>query len=387
MYNIHYLNKISDKGTALWTEDYALGAALEDADGILVRSASMHDMEMPKNLLAIARAGAGVNNIPLTSCADQGVVVFNTPGANANSVMELALCGMLLACRDVVGGINWVQSIKESPDVAKLVEKGKSQFAGHEIRDKKLGVIGLGAIGGPLANAARRLGMQVYGCDPFISIDAAWHLDSHVNRVKTRDEIYSQCDIITLHVPLLDDTRKMINAEAISKMKDGVIILNFARDLLVDDEAMAEALRSGKVSRYVTDFPNEKTAQMSGCIAIPHLGASTEESEDNCAKMAVRQVMDYLENGNIVNSVNFPNCDMGICTTAGRITILHKNIPNSLSRFTTAMASENVNIDGLVNKSRGDYAYTMLDLDHTPSQHAVEQLKKIDGVLRVRIIK
>ena len=387
MYNIHYLNKISEKGTALWTENYALGAAAEEADAFLVRSASMHDMEMPKNLLAIARAGAGVNNIPLTTCADQGIVVFNTPGANANSVMELALCGMLLACRDIVGGINWVQSIKESPDVAKLVEKGKSQFAGHEIRDKKLGVIGLGAIGGPLANAARRLGMQVYGCDPFISIDAAWHLDSHVNRVKSRDEIYSQCDIITLHVPLLDDTKKMINADAISKMKDGVIILNFARDLLVDDDAMAEALKSGKVSRYVTDFPNEKTANMPGCIAIPHLGASTEESEDNCAKMAVRQVMDYLENGNIINSVNFPNCDMGICHTAGRITILHKNIPNSLSRFTTAMASENINIDSLMNKSRGDYAYTMLDLDHTPSQHAVEELKKIDGVLRVRIIK
>ena len=387
MYNIHYLNKISDKGTALWTEDYTVGTAAEQAEAILVRSASMHEMEMPADLLAIARAGAGVNNIPLTACADQGIVVFNTPGANANSVMELALCGMLLACRDVVGGINWVQTVKESPDVAKLVEKGKSQFAGHEIRDKKLGVIGLGAIGGPLANAARRLGMQVYGCDPFISIDAAWHLDSHVNRVKTREEIYAQCDIITLHVPLLDDTRKMINAEAISKMKDGVIILNFARDLLVDDDAMAEALRSGKVKRYVTDFPNAKTANMSGCIAIPHLGASTEESEDNCAKMAVRQVMDYLENGNIVNSVNFPNCDMGICTTAGRITILHKNIPNSLSRFTTAMASENINIAGLMNKSRGDYAYTMLDLDHTPSAGAVEELKKIDGVLRVRVIK
>jgi len=387
VYKVHYLNKISDKGTALWTEDYELGAAAENADAVLVRSASMHEMEMPAGLLAIARAGAGVNNIPLTTCADQGIVVFNTPGANANSVMELALCGMLLACRDIVGGINWVQTVKESPDVAKLVEKGKSQFAGHEIRDKKLGVIGLGAIGGPLANASRRLGMQVYGCDPFISIDAAWHLDSHVNRVKTREEIYEQCDIITLHVPLLDDTRKMINAEAISKMKDGVIILNFARDLLVDDDAMAEALRSGKVKCYVTDFPNEKTANMPGCIAIPHLGASTEESEDNCAKMAVRQVMDYLENGNIINSVNFPNCDMGICTTAGRITILHKNIPNSLSRFTAAMASENINIDGLMNKSRGDYAYTMLDLDHTPSAHAVEELKKIDGVLRVRIIK
>ena len=387
MYKVHYLNKISPKGTELWTEDYQTTDKIEEAEGILVRSASMHDMTMPNNLLAIARAGAGVNNIPLTTCADQGIVVFNTPGANANSVMELALCGMLLASRDIVGGISWVQSIKESPDVAKLVEKGKSQFAGHEIRDKKLGVIGLGAIGGPLANAARRLGMRVYGCDPFISIDAAWHLDSHVNRVKTREEIYANCDIITLHVPLLDDTRKMINAEAISKMKDGVIILNFARDSLVDDDAMAEALKSGKVARYVTDFPNAKTANMPGCIAIPHLGASTEESEDNCAKMAVRQVMDYLENGNIVNSVNFPNCDMGICTTAGRITLLHKNIPNSLSRFTTAISGEGVNIAGLVNKSRGDYAYTMLDLDHTPSAAAVEHLKGIEGVLRVRVIK
>ena len=387
MYKVHYLNKISPKGTELWTQDYQQTDDLKEAEGILVRSASMHDMEMPENLLAIARAGAGVNNIPLTTCADQGIVVFNTPGANANSVMELAICGMLLACRDIVGGINWVQSVKDSPDVAKLVEKGKSQFAGHEIRDKKLGVIGLGAIGGPLANAARRLGMQVYGCDPFISIDAAWHLDSHVNRVKSRDEIYANCDIITLHVPLLEDTKKMINGDAIAKMKDGVIILNFARDSLVDDDAMAEALKSGKVARYVTDFPNPKTANMPGCIAIPHLGASTEESEDNCAKMAVRQVMDYLENGNIVNSVNFPNCDMGICSTAGRITILHKNIPNSLSQFTAAMAGENINIDGLVNKSRGDYAYTMLDLDHTPSANAVEALTKIDGVLRVRIIK
>ena len=387
MYKVHYLNKISDKGTALWTEDYTVGVAAEQADAILVRSASMHEMEMPENLLAIARAGAGVNNIPLTSCADQGIVVFNTPGANANSVMELALCGMLLACRDIVGGINWVQTVKESPDVAKLVEKGKSQFAGHEIRDKKLGVIGLGAIGGPLANAARRLGMQVYGCDPFISIDAAWHLDSHVYRVKTREEIYAQCDIITLHVPLLDDTRKMINAEAISKMKDGVIILNFARDLLVDDDAMAEALRSGKVKRYVTDFPNAKTANMSGCIAIPHLGASTEESEDNCAKMAVRQVMDYLENGNIVNSVNYPNCDMGVCQAEGRITILHRNIPNSLGRFTAAIAADNVNIDGLMNKSRGEYAYTMLDFDQHPSEAVVEHLKQVEGVLKVRVIK
>ena len=387
MFNIHYLNKISDQGTALWTDQYEQTGDLEAADAILVRSASMHEMELPENLLAIGRAGAGVNNIPLTSCADQGVVVFNTPGANANSVMELALCGMLLASRGIVDGINWVQTIKESADVAKLVEKGKSQFAGHEIRDKKLGVIGLGAIGGPLANAARRLGMQVYGCDPFISIDAAWHLDSHIVRVKTRDEIYANCDIISLHVPLMDDTRKMIDAEAIAKMKDGVIILNFARDALVDDDAMAEALASGKVSKYVTDFPNAKTANMPGVIAIPHLGASTEESEDNCARMAVKQVMNYLENGNIINSVNFPNCDMGICNKAGgRIVILHRNIPNTLSRFTGAVAAENINISDLMNRSRGEYACTILDLDAQPSEHVIQTLSQMDGVLRVRKI-
>ena len=387
MYQIHYLNPISPKGTALWTEDYHTTPDAADADAILVRSAAMHDMEFSEKLLAVARAGAGVNNIPLEKCAEQGIVVFNTPGANANSVMELALCGMLLGCRDIVGGINWVQSIAGDGDVAKKVEKGKSKFAGHEIRHKSLGVIGLGAIGGPLANAARRLGMNVYGCDPYISIDAAWHLDSHVHRVKTRDEIFEKCDIITLHVPLVDDTKKMINRDAIAKMKDGVIILNFARDLLVDDDAMAEALASGKVSRYVTDFPNDKTANMPGCIAIPHLGASTEESEDNCAKMAVRQVMDYLENGNIVNSVNFPACDMGVCTKAGRIAIQHRNIPNMLSRFTGAFSAENVNISDLVNRSKGAYAYTMLDLDSPICPKLVEELKKVDGVIRVRVIK
>ena len=387
MYHIHNLNKISSKGLALWTENYQTIDNLEQAEAVLVRSANMHDLALPDNLLAVARAGAGVNNIPLTSCAEKGIVVFNTPGANANSVMELSLCGMLLSCRDVVGGINWVQSIKGSSEIARMVEKGKSQFAGHEIRGKNLGVIGLGAVGGPLANAARGLGMNVYGCDPFISIEAAWHLDSHIVRVNSRDEIYAKCDVISLHTPLLDDTRQMINAEAISKMKDGVIILNFARDLLVDDDAMAQALASGKVARYVTDFPNEKTANMPGCIAIPHLGASTEESEDNCAKMAVNQLMNYLENGNIVNSVNYPNCDMGICRAAGRITLLHRNIPNSLGRFTSAIASENVNIDGLMNKSRGEYAYTMLDLDRHPSAEVVEHLKSIEGVLRVRVIK
>ena len=386
MYQIHQLNKISPKGTDLFTEKYTLTNELQDSDAVLVRSANMHEMEMPESLLAIARAGAGVNNIPLNTCSEQGIVVFNTPGANANSVMELALCGMLLGSRDIVDGINWVQSVKDDPNIAKTVESGKSRFAGSEIRGKNLGIIGLGAIGGPLANAARRLGMQVYGCDPFISIDAAWHLDSHIIRVKTREEIYENCDIISLHVPLLDDTKHMINAESLAKMKDGVILLNFARDLLVDDDAMAEALRSGKVKRYITDFPNPKSANMPGCIAIPHLGASTGESEDNCARMAVQQVMNYLENGNIVNSVNFPNCDMGVCTSEGRITILHKNIPNSLSQFTTVMSGENINISGLTNKSRGEYAYTILDLDHKPSAQAVEKLKQVEGVIRVRVI-
>ncbi len=387
MYQIHYLNPISPKGTALWTEDYEKTEAMDQAQAVMVRSAAMHDLELPESLLAVARAGAGVNNIPLDKCAEEGIVVFNTPGANANGVMELAICGMLLGCRDIVGGINWVNSIKDEPDVAKKVEKNKSKFAGHELAGKSLGVIGLGAIGGPLANAARKLGMTVYGCDPYISIDAAWHLDSHIIRVKTREEIYEKCDIISVHVPLLDSTRKMINTDALNIMKDGVILLNFARDALVDDDALEAALKSGKVKRYVTDFPNETTASMEGVIAIPHLGASTEEAEDNCAKMAVKQVMNYLENGNIINSVNYPNCDMGICTKEGRITILHRNIPNTLSQFTSAMAKEDINISDMVNRSRGEYAYTMLDLDGKPSEHAVEALKKIDGVLRVRVIR
>lgn len=387
MYKVHYLNQISPKGIALLTDNYSATENADEAQAFLVRSAAMHDMEFSNDLLAVARAGAGVNNIPLERCAEKGVVVFNTPGANANGVVELALCGMLLGSRDIIGGINWVQTIKDDPNVSKLVEKGKSKFAGHEIANRNLGVIGLGAIGGPLANAAQKLGMNVYGCDPYISIDAAWHLDSHIIRVKTRDEIYANCDIISLHTPLVDDTRKMINAEAISKMKDGVVILNFARDLLVDDDAMEAALKSGKVKRYITDFPNEKTAGMPGVVAIPHLGASTEESEDNCAQMAVKQLMNYLENGNITNSVNFPSCDMGICTKPARLAILHRNIPNSLSKFTSAVAMDNVNISDLLNRSKGEYAYTMLDLDSVPSDAAITLLKNADGVLRVRVIK
>ena len=386
MYKIQYLNPISPKGTALWTEDYKTAAEGENPDAILVRSAAMHDMDFPESLLAVSRAGAGVNNIPLNRCADEGIVVFNTPGANANGVVELAMCGMLLGSRDVVGGIQWVQSIKDEGDVAKKVEKGKSKFAGNEIAGKTLGVIGLGAIGGPLANNAIKLGMTVYGCDPYISIDAAWHLDSRIIPVKTREEIYETCDIISVHVPLLDSTRGMIGEEALAKMKDGVILLNFARDALVDDDALEKALASGKVKRYITDFPNDRTASMPGVVAIPHLGASTEEAEDNCARMAVRQVMNYLENGNIQNSVNFPNCDMGKCTKPARLLILHKNIPNSLGQFTSAVAKENVNISDMLNRSKGEYACTMLDLDSVVSQAVVDAINAVDGVLRVRVI-
>ena len=387
MYPIHYLNSISPKGTALFTEQYTKAETADDAKAILVRSASMHDMEFSPDLRAIARAGAGVNNIPLDRCAENGIVVFNTPGANANGVMELALCGMLLGSRDIVAGINWVQSIKDTGDIAKQVEKGKGKFAGTEIAHKKLGVIGLGAIGGPLANAAIKLGMEVYGCDPYISIDAAWHLDSRIIPVKTREEIYANCDIISIHVPLLPDTRGMVNAEAFSQMKDGTILLNFARDALVDDDALEQALKAGKVKRYITDFPNDKTANMHGVVAIPHLGASTEESEDNCAKMAVKQVMNYLENGNIINSVNFPTIDMGVCTKASRILLLHRNIPNSLGQFTSVVARDNLNISDLLNRSKGSYAVTMLDLDTPASQTVLDDLRNIEGVLRVRLIK
>ena len=387
MYQIHCLNNISKLGTDLLTENYQQTQEMNAADAVLVRSAAMHDMEFSPKLAAIARAGAGVNNIPLDRCTQEGIVVFNTPGANANGVKELAICGMLLGSRDVVGGIEWVKSIKDEGDVAKKVEKGKSQFAGTELQGKSLGVVGLGAIGGPLANAAIALGMTVYGYDPYISIDAAWHLDSNIRPVKTLDEIYENCDIISVHVPLLDSTKKMINAEAMAKMKKGVILLNFARDALVDDDALEEALKQGKVKCYITDFPNDKTAGMAGVVAIPHLGASTEESEDNCAKMAVRQMMDYMDNGNITNSVNYPNCNMGICTKAGRITVLHKNIPNMISRFATVVSGHGINISDMLNRSKGDYAYTMLDIDEPAPASLTQLLENLDGVIRVRVIR
>lgn len=387
------LNPIAGIGLDIFTEQYDKVENINDADVVLVRSAAMHDMEFDDNLKAIARAGAGVNNIPLDKCAEQGIVVFNTPGANANGVKELVIAGLMLASRDIIGGVNWIQTVKDEAGVAKLVEKGKAKFAGKEIQGKKLGVIGLGAIGVLVANTANRLGMKVYGYDPFISVDNAWNLSRDIVHVKSRDEIYRECDYITVHTPLIEDidpnvnTKEMINTDTIAKMKDGVIVLNFARDLLVNDDDIAVALKAGKVAKYVTDFPNDKTAKMEGVIAIPHLGASTEESEDNCAIMAVKQLRDFMENGNIKNSVNYPNCDAGVCSTAGRITILHKNIPNMLTQFTGAFSSANVNITDMVNKSRGDYAYTVLDVESPITAEEVEKLAAIQGVLKVRIVK
>ncbi len=387
MRKIHCLNAISKYGTDLLTEDYALTDNMAEADGVLVRSAAMHDMELGDDLLAIARAGAGVNNIPLEKCADKGIVVFNTPGANANGVKELVIAGMLLASRDIVGGIQWCKDNKDDANINKTVEKSKKAFAGTEILGKKLGVIGLGAIGAQVANAAASLGMDVYGYDPFISVNAAWSLSRAVKHITSVDTIYQECDYITIHVPLMDSTRKMINADVLNQMKDGVVVLNFARDLLVDDDAMAEALKSGKVRKYVSDFPNAKSANMEGAIVIPHLGASTEESEDNCAKMAVEEIMDYLENGNIRNSVNYPACDMGICKVAGRLAVHHLNIPNMIGQVTGAVAAGGVNISDMTNKSRDKYAYTLLDLESPVDDVTLAKLKSIDGVLRVRVVK
>ena len=387
MRKIHCVNNISKCGTDLFTDQYALTDSIEEAQGVLVRSASMHDTQFPESLLAVARAGAGVNNIPLERCAQNGIVVFNTPGANANSVKELVLAGLFLASRDVVGGINWCQEIKDDPDIAKTVEKGKKDFAGQEIMGKKLGVIGLGAIGAEVANAAAALGMEVYGYDPYISVNAAWGLTRDVKHITSADTIYEECDYISVHVPLLDATKGMINSETISQMKEGVVVLNFARDLLVDDDAMAEALKSGKVARYVTDFPNPKSVNMKGAIAIPHLGASTEESEDNCARMAVKEIMDYLENGTIKNSVNFPNCDMGVCRVASRVAVFHENIPNMIGQITGILASAGMNISDMTNKSRDKYAYTLLDLETKVDEVTIEKLAAIKGVCRVRVVK
>ncbi len=387
MFKYYCLNPISQVGLEKFTDSYVKTEDVNEAEGILVRSAAMHDMELPENLLAVARAGAGVNNIPLDKCAEKGIVVFNTPGANANGVKELVLAGMFLASRDVVGGINWVESAKDDENIAKTAEKEKKRFVGTELEGKKLGIIGLGAIGVKVANAAVHLGMEVYGYDPYLSVDAAWNLSRSVKHVLSVDEIYAECDYITIHVPLLDSTKGMINKDSIAKMKDGVILLNFARDLLANEADVLDALESGKVRKYVTDFPNPTTAGQKGCIVIPHLGASTEESEDNCAKMAVKEMMSYLENGNIKNSVNYPNCDMGVCTKAGRIAIFHKNIANMLTQFTGCFGECGINISDLVNKSRGEVAYTMLDVETPVTEEIVKKLSEIAGVFKVRVVK
>ena len=386
MRKIHCINAISKYGTDQFTEDYELTDEVNEAEGILVRSASLHEMQFSNSLLAIARAGAGVNNIPLDACAQEGIVVFNTPGANANGVKELVLAGLFLASRDIVGGIEWCKENKDDANIGKTAEKAKKAFAGCEIKGKKLGVVGLGAIGAEVANAAIALGMEVYGYDPYISVNAAWRLSRDVKHTTSLDTICQECDYITLHVPAVDSTKGMINKAAIDQMKDGVVILNFARDVLVNEDDLAEALKSGKVKKYVTDFANPKSVAMEHTIVIPHLGASTEESEDNCAKMAVQEIMDYLENGNIRNSVNYPACDMGVKKTACRVAVLHMNIPNMIGQITGVLAAGKINISDMTNKSRDKFAYTLMDLEHTPDDIMVPTLNAIEGVLRVRLI-
>ena len=387
MYKYHCLNPISHVGLERLDENYVKTDEAGEADVILVRSAKMHDMEFGANLKAIARAGAGVNNIPLDRCAEEGIVVFNTPGANANGVKELVIAGMLLAARDIVGGINWVQEHEEDGDIAKVTEKKKKAFAGTELQGKKLGVIGLGAIGVLVANAATNLGMDVYGYDPYLSVESAWKLSRSIHHANTVDELYKECDYITIHVPALEDTKGMINKNAISLMKKNVVILNFARDTLVNSEDIVDALVSGTVKCYVTDFPTPEIAGVKGAIVIPHLGASTEESEDNCAQMAVDEIRDFLENGNISHSVNYPDCTLGPKGDEDRITVFHHNIPNMLGQFTSLMAQEDMNISLMTNKSRKEYAYTVMDVDKKVEDTVLEKLEAIDGVLKVRVIR
>lgn len=384
---VNCLNPIAACGLDMLDEKYEMTENVTEAEAILVRSAVMHDMELPESLLAVARAGAGVNNIPLESCAEKGIVVFNTPGANANGVKELVIASMLLAARDITGGIQWCKENKDDENIAKSGEKAKKAFAGTEIKGKKLGIIGLGAIGVLVANAANRLGMDVYGCDPYLSVEHALNMSRDVTMVKTNEELFEMCDYLTVHVPLLDSTKGMFNKTAFDKMKDGVVLLNFSRDTLVNEEDMKEALASGKVGKYVVDFPNPNTVNMPNTIVTPHLGASTQESEDNCAKMAVSEIRDFIENGNIKNSVNYPNCDAGVCSTEGRITVAHKNVPNMLTQFTGLFAKDNVNIENMVNKSRGDYAYSIFDICSEIKEDIVKELEAIEGVIRVRVIK
>lgn len=387
MFTYTTLNLISKVGTDHFTDVYKAVDTLDEAQAALVRSASMHELDLPENLVCVARAGAGVNNIPLDKCADKGIVVFNTPGANANGVKELVIASLLLAARDITGGIKWCQDNKDDENIAKSGEKAKKAFAGTEIKGKKLGIIGLGAIGVLVANAANRLGMDVYGCDPYLSVEHALNMSRDVTMVKTNEELYEMCDYLTVHVPLLDSTKGMFNKEAFDKMKDGVVLLNFSRDTLVNEDDIKAALESGKVAKYVVDFPNPTTVKLPNTTVTPHLGASTQESEDNCAKMAVSEIRDFMENGNIKNSVNYPNCDAGVCQTAGRITIAHKNVPNMLSQFTTLFSKDGVNIENMVNKSRGNFAYTILDICSDSTDEVVKELEALDGVIRVRVIK
>lgn len=387
MYEYYCLNPISAVGLDKFPAKYENTECMQEADAILVRSADMHNLEVAEKTAAVARAGAGVNNIPLEKMTKKGVVVFNTPGANANGVKEMVIAGMLLASRDIIGGIEWLEKQDVTEDIAKRAEKQKKQFAGCEISGKKLGIIGLGAIGVRVANAAIHLGMEVYGYDPYISVDAAWNLSRSIYHINDINMIYRDCDYITIHVPLTDATRKMIGKEEIAQMKDDVVLLNFARDLLVDEEAVCETLKAGKMKKYVTDFANPTVANAPNTLVTPHLGASTEESEDNCAVMAVKQLMDYLENGNIKNSVNYPSCDGGTCIDAGRLTINHKNIPNMISQFTKVLGDAGVNIANMINKSKGDYAYTMIDVTMPISKEVAQALKAIEEVYRVRIIK
>ncbi|MHC1747570.1 MAG: 3-phosphoglycerate dehydrogenase family protein [Cellulosilyticaceae bacterium] len=384
MYQVYTFNKISSKGLRLFEDNYIISDTLNSADAIMVRSGKMHDLELPESVKAIARAGAGVNNIPVEQCAEKGIVVFNTPGANANAVKELVIAAILLSARDIVGGINWASSLKS--DVAKQVEKGKNAFVGPEVLGKKLGVIGLGAIGVMVANSAQALGMEVIGYDPYISIDAAWGLSRHIKHAASMDEILSESDYITIHVPLLDSTKHMLNAEALNKVKPGVRILNFSRDTLVDNDAIKQAIAVGSVTKYITDFPVDELVGNPQIITIPHLGASTPESEENCAVMAAKQLKDYLENGNIVNSVNFPQCEMS--WNAGyRLTIIHKNIPAMLGKIIAIIAAEGINIADMINKSKGNWAYTIIDTDTMITGENIENISAICDIIKVRVLK
>lgn len=384
---IFCLNNIAQVGLEKFRKGYSVTKNLDEAAGILVRSADMLSMEFPEGLRAVARAGAGVNNIPIEKCSEKGIVVFNTPGANANSVKELVLAGLLLASRDIFGGIKWIRDNSTEAEISKLAEKAKKNFAGHEISGKTLGVIGLGAIGVRVANAAVALGMNVLGFDPYLSVKSAWMLSPMIKHADTAEEVYAASDFITIHVPAMESTKKMINAEAISKMKPGIKILNFARDVLVDEIALKEALTSGQVAKYISDFPNATSVNLPNSVILPHLGASTEEAEDNCAIMAAVQLQDYLDNGNITNSVNFPELNAGTCGAEARVAILHRNIPNMLSQITAFFGNNNLNIENLSNKARGGYAYTLLDISHKMPDDTVERLKEINGVLRVRRVK